>query len=101
MNNEDFKLESDDAAIIFKKDLTTEMYLPNFDPEAVVDFDDHQNVYIAIAISLALNDDDFREIINHKLGVIFSASEIVSDDMPKGCTGCGGHCHQHDDEEDE
>jgi hypothetical protein len=97
MDNKDFKLDADDAALIFKKDLSTEMYLPNFDSEEVVDFDENQNVYVAIAISLALNDEDFRSIIGNKINTILQASEVSSEG---GCSGCGGNYHSEDCEEE-
>ena len=96
MDKNTFELGANDAAIIFKQDMSTEIMLPKMGDEETIDFDTHQNMFIAIAISGAMADDDFRKIIGAKLDTIFTAAKEegatcdVSDDQDPGCGGCQG-----------
>jgi len=93
MSDNTFTLKDDGAAILFNKDMTTELVLPKMSDDETVDFSDNQNIFIAMAISAAMHDPEFRELIGKKLDVMFAKIEasdevVPSCDSPEG--GCGG-----------
>lgn len=97
MNVDEFKLDDTDTALVIKQDMTTEMYLPKLDDNDAVSTEDNQNVYITMAIMLAMNDDDFRALIQKKINIIFQsldteeADNVDPDPSPcPGCPGCAG-----------
>lgn len=93
MKNEDFKLNDDDAAIVISKDLSAQMFLPDYGDDVEIGFEEYQNYYIIMAIMMSLSDPEFRNVINGKLNTIFTqASNMAKDDNcdPTGCPGCGG-----------
>jgi hypothetical protein len=88
--SEDFKLGKEDAAIVIGKDLAAQIYLPTFEDDVELKFEEHKNIYITMAIMMAFNDPEFQTVINKKLDVIFSSAEMMDGCDPKGCPGCGG-----------
>jgi hypothetical protein len=100
-----FKLDDRDAAIIIKHDMSTEVIIPKLDDAEHVTFEDNQNIFITLAISGAMSDDNFREVISAKLDEMFTKAEEdgvggfdAPDDTPDcdtddpscgGCQGCG------------
>ncbi len=93
MDKTTFDLEAEDCAIIFKKDMSSELVLPNITDDETVDFGKNQNVFVAMAISASLNDPKFREIISKKLDEMFVQAEASSEEVPP-CdpSDCGGTC---------
>lgn len=91
-NNKDFRLDADDAVIVFKKDMSTEIYVPNVgDENAQVNFEEHQHIFVAIAIMAMTNDPDFRELVSRKMDTLFT-QENAEPCAPSSCGGCGGGC---------
>ena len=96
MDKNTFELGDNDAAIIFKQDMSTEIMLPNMGDDETIDFEKHQNIFVAIAISGSMGDDDFRKVIGAKLDTMFNkademkaADEDTSSVCPSsGCAGC-------------
>jgi len=93
-NNKDFELDDDDAAIVFKKDMSTELYIPHAgEDDAQVSFEEDQNIFVAIAIMAATNDKEFRELITRKMDEIFSKVDPAEDEEgcpPSNCDSCCG-----------
>ena len=93
MDKNTFELGDNDAAIIFKHDMTTEIILPSMGDDDTVDFEKNQNMFVAIAISGSMSDENFRKIISDKLDVMFTKVEEESCDTEApscdGCKGCG------------
>ena len=93
MDKNTFELGDNDAAIIFKQDMSTEIMLPNMGDDETIDFDKHQNIFVAIAISGAMGDDDFRKVIGAKLDAMFTKVEeekVDEDGCDTDTPGCGG-----------
>lgn len=86
----DFKLGDDDAAIVFKDDMSVEMFLPNWADDINIDIEKHQNFYVTVAIMASLDDPAFRAVISKKIEAIMEAAHAESEvdlELP-GCT-CG------------
>ena len=93
MDKNTFELGDNDAAIIFKQDMSTEIMLPDMGETETINFDEHQNMFVAIAISGAMGDDDFRTVIGSKLDAMFRKTEedgSSCDTDDSGCPGCKG-----------
>jgi len=84
-----FELGEEDAAIIFRKDMSVEMVLPNLPEDIEIDYDEYQNFYVTIAIMSSLDNPEFRQVIGKKIDEILidAAEEAAGVDIPK-CT-CG------------
>ncbi len=93
MDKTTFDLEAEDCAIIFKKDMSSELVLPAISDDETVDFEENQNVFVAMAISASLNDPKFREIVGAKLDEMFAEVEASTEEVPS-CdpSDCGGTC---------
>jgi len=98
MDKETFELGLNDAAIIIKQDMSTEIVIPKMEDEDSITFEENQNVFVALAISAAMSDDNFRAVISAKLDEMFTKVEedggcdTDSPDgpiCPTGCQGCG------------
>lgn len=96
MDKETIKIGMNDAAIIIKQDMSTEIIIPKMDDEDSINFEENQNIFITLAISAAMGDEDFRAIISAKLGTMFETLEPVEPDdcdtdgpSCGGCQGCG------------
>ena len=92
MKNNEFKLDAEDVALVIKKDMSTELYLPNLPDDVKLDPNDNQNVFVLIAINLAMRDQKFTEMISEKMDIIFATADMVSEEEEgKGCspTACG------------
>ena len=87
--NEDLGLGPEDAAIVFRKDMSVEMILPNLPDDIEIDYEEYQNFYVTIAIMSSLDDPEFRRVIGKKIDEILTdaAEEAAGIDIPK-CT-CG------------
>ena len=96
MDKTTFDLDAEDCAIIFKKDMSSELVLPEIKEDETVDFNENQNVFVAMAISASLNDPAFREIVGKRLDEMFAQVEASTEEVPpcdpSGCPGgcCGG-----------
>ena len=93
MDKNTFELGDNDAAIIFKQDMSTEIVLPEMEDDEAISFEEHQNMFVAIAISGSMADEAFRKVISAKLDTMFKntekeASSCDTDDA--GCPGCKG-----------
>jgi hypothetical protein len=93
-NSKDFELGADDAAIVFKKDMSTDLYVPNGgDENAQVNFEEHQHIFVAIAIMASTNDQEFRTYISRKMDELFTKVEPTEDAevcAPSSCDSCCG-----------
>jgi len=96
MDKNTFELEDNDAAIIIKADMSTEVVLPKMGDDENISFEEHQNVFITLAISGSMGDADFRKIIQNKLDEMFTkTADECGDESPccpsdgGGCQGCG------------
>jgi hypothetical protein len=93
-NSKDFELDAEDAAIVFKKDMSTELYVPNAgDENAQVNFEEHQHIFVAIAIMASTNDQEFRELVSRKMDTLFTKvepTENAEECAPSDCGGCCG-----------
>ncbi len=102
MEKTNFNLEADEAAIVFHKDMSTELILPKITDDETVDFEEYQNIFIAMAISASMSDPKFRELVGEKLNEMFkvvgssitvgqSSDEKVPSCDPSDCDkGCCG-----------
>lgn len=94
MNNDEFKLDALDAAIVITKDMSVNMYLPKISDEETVNVDDNQNVFVIMAMMMSLDDPEFREWISKKIDMILAASDAMctppEGGCDGGCCGCGG-----------
>ena len=93
MDKNTFELGDSDAAIIFKQDMSTEIVLPEMANDEAISFEEHQNMFVAIAISGSMGDDDFRKVISAKLDTMFKKTEEDAgscDTDDSGCPGCKG-----------
>jgi len=66
-----FTLEDDACAIIIKKDMSTEMMLPNMSDDAVIEFEDHINIYVTMAIATGLSDGRLKGSITEIMDSMF------------------------------
>ncbi len=100
MDKETIEIGMNDAAIIIKQDMSTEIIIPKMEDEDNITFEENQNVFITLAISAAMSDDNFRALISAKLDEMFTKVEedgscdTDSPDSPDspdcgGCQGCG------------
>ena len=102
-SNEEFELDADDAAIVFKKDMSTEIYIPKVKEDDLVNFDENQNVFVSIAIMSSMNDVEFRDLISKKMDELFTkmTSEEEEEKCPPSncgsCCGCGPEETKEDD----
>ena len=93
MEKTNFELEAEDCVIVFKKDMTTELILPEIADDESIDFKVNQNVFVAMAISASMNDAGFRKIVGEKLDEMFKMVESSNEKVPscdpsdcdKGC----------------
>jgi len=92
MDKETFELGANDAAIIIKQDMSTEIVIPKMEDEDNITFEENQNVFITLAISAAMSDDDFRALISAKLDEMFTKTDedASCDPNDPGCPGCQG-----------
>jgi len=90
-----FKLDDRDAAIVIKHDMTTEVIIPKLDDAEHVTFEDNQNIFITLAISGAMSDQNFRDVISAKLDEMFTKAE------EDGVGGSGGESESEDESESE
>jgi len=92
MDKETFELDANDAAIIIKQDMSTEIVIPKMDDADSINFEENQNIFITLAISGAMGDDDFRAIISAKLDEMFAQVDETASCDPNepGCPGCQG-----------
>ena len=77
MEKSDFQLGDMDAAIIFKQDMTTELILPNMSSEDVIDQKENPNLFLVLAISASLQDEEFSKLIYENLNKQMSEAVIV------------------------
>lgn len=94
MNNDEFTLKTDDAAIVIGKDMGLTMYLPNFGEDDLIKPNEHYNVYFTMALMMLMRDEEFTKMIDAKMQSI-AASMDAMDDHSDGCgsgccPGCGG-----------
>lgn len=88
-----FNLDDKDAAIIIKHDMTTEVIIPKLEDSEHVAFEDNQNIFITLAISGAMGDDNFKELISAKLDEMFKKAEedghgsVTDQEDPGGTSG--------------
>jgi hypothetical protein len=92
MESTNFDLEATSAAIIFNKDMSTELVLPKMSDEEVVDFEENQNLFIAMAIASLLDDAGFRNYVSMKLETMFETMDAIRENNKGGCSDCGGGC---------
>ena len=94
MDKETFELGLNDAAIIIKQDMSTEIVIPKMEDEDSITFEENQNVFVTLAISAAMSDKNFRELISAKLDEMFTeadkAGECDADQEDPSCGGCKG-----------
>ena len=77
MKETTFDLKAEDAAIIFKQDGGVELILPKIDDEETVDYENNQNIFIAMAVASAMDDVKFREFIVNKVELMFEAADAM------------------------
>ena len=87
-----FTLADNDCAIIFKQDMSTEMMLPDMGDDEVINFDEHQNMYLALAVVGSMGDEDFRKIISSKLDEMFESMDAVAEEVPTCACGPESTC---------
>ena len=88
MESRTYELESTSASIIFNQDMTTELMLPKVSDDEVVDFEENQNIFVAIAIASLMDDPQFRTMVGERMNHILSQADTES-----GCSGCcSGGC---------
>jgi hypothetical protein len=93
-----FSMGSKDCAIIIKEDMSSEMIIPKFADDEHVGWEEHQNLFITVAISSSMGEPDFREVITKKLDEMMtmnSKAEGGSGDCTPtdgGIDGCTGGC---------
>lgn len=97
MDKTNFDLPADAAAIIFHQDMGTELIIPKMDDEETVTLDDHQNIFVAMAVASLLDDEGFRKYVAGKLETMLETAgalrEGEDEEAPccpsTGCAGCG------------
>lgn len=77
MDKTNFDLDADSAAIIFHKDMSTELILPKMEDNEDVSFDEHRNIFMAIAVAALLDDEDFRKLAQSKIETMFETAKIM------------------------
>ena len=87
MEKTNFDLDATSAAILFHKDLSTELILPKLDDEEVVDFEENQNLFIAMAVASLMDDDGFRNYVAMKLNTMMETADALREDEIQ-CGGC-------------
>ena len=92
MEKSNFELAADEAALIFKKDMSIEIVIPNMKDEETVDFEENQNMFVAMAIAASSDSPLFRQVIGEKLEEMLGGSGGVEDPHDGGvdCDGCQG-----------
>lgn len=94
MEKTNFELDGKDCALVLKSNMEIEIVLPKFTDDEVVDFDENQNVFVAMAIASLFNDDDFKEMVGERIDDMMSQFTEGS-----CCSGnCGPGCHCDPDE---
>jgi len=104
MDKTTFDLEDTSAAIIFHKDMSTELMLPKMSDEETVAFDDNQNIFIAMAIVSLLDDEGFRKYVGDKLEIMLETADALREgdedtvdvDCPSGGCACCDVVHEAD-----
>jgi hypothetical protein len=107
MDKTTFDLEATDAAMIFHSDMGTELILPKMDDEETVEFDTHQNIFVAMAIVSLLDDDEFRTFVQNKLEVMLETADalkegdedtvdVEAEACPAGGCSCCSVTHEED-----
>jgi len=109
MDKTTFDLEATSAAILFHQDMSTELVLPKMADSEQVDFEAHQNLFIAMATASLFDDAQFRAFVQARLETMLEATDAVREDdenvvegeiisstepedcPPGGCGCCGGH----------
>jgi hypothetical protein len=99
MSEQTITLGEKDCAMIFKQDMSSELIIPKFADEEPITWEENQNMFLAIAISAAMSDADFRAVISKKIGEIMEKSHPETaacdpgdgsdKDCSAGCCGCG------------
>jgi hypothetical protein len=92
INNDNYELAEEDAALVIKPDMTTELVIPKMDDDAAIKFEENQNVFICLAIGACMSDPDFRKIIQAKLSCMFETVEpgdgsVTDQEDPGGTSG--------------
>jgi hypothetical protein len=93
MEKTTFDLEANEAALIFKEDLSIEIVLPSVGDDEKVDVDKNQNIFVAIAIAASADNPMFRHVISNKMDEMLNGPQA-------GCGGCCG-CDTKEPEEDD
>lgn len=95
---DEFELDKDSAAIVFSPDGKVNLLMPKMVGEdATIDPTKDQHVFTAMAIMMALNDDDMRKLVGEKINFILETADAIDGKgcSPEGgcpsCGGCGGH----------
>lgn len=93
MDKTTFDLEANDAALIFKEDMSIEIVLPKIDDDEKIDVEKNQNMFVAIAIAASADNPMFRHVISNKMDEMLNGPQA-------GCGGCSG-CGVHSEEPEE
>ena len=84
-----FTLEDDACAIIIKKDMSTEMMLPNMKDDETIEFEDHVNIYVTMAITTGLNDGRLRDPITAIMDEMFKKMDDIAEEDNVPTCACG------------
>jgi hypothetical protein len=93
MESTTFDLGPNEAALIFKQDMSIEMVLPKLEDDEEVNFDDNQNIFVAMAIGSLTDNPNFRQLVGGKLNEILGMAGGCSG---SGCSGCNSKPKDHD-----
>ena len=88
MESTEFNLDATSAALIFNQDMSTELVLPKIEDTETVDFEENQNLFIAMAIASLLDDQGFRNYVAAKLETMFETMDDIKSSAEGGCSGC-------------
>ena len=102
MDKTTFDLEADAAAIIFHKNMSSEIVLPDISDEETVDVYENQNMFVAMAILSLLDDEGFRKYVGAKLDDMLKTADnlkedaVDAEDCPAGGCACCDVVHDAD-----
>ena len=90
MEKTTFDLDAHEAALIFKKDFSIELVIPKMDDNEEVDFNENQNIFVAMAMAALADHPLQRQLVGAKLDEMLGMTK----DEGEGCSpeGCAGGC---------